>query len=120
MKKEYDFSKAKRGISRKLPPLDERARHTKVRITIMLDLDVLDFFKRKAAEPGAQPYQTQINQALREYAALSQPSFEKSLLDDEGFISRVSERIAAYHSRQTDTSNKRQARAGGATSARRR
>ena len=115
MKKEYDFSKARRGISRRLPPLEERARHTKVRITIMLDLDVLDFFKRRAAEPGAQPYQTQINQALREYAALGKPSFEKSLLNDEGFISRVSERIAAYQSRQTDTSKKRQAKTGDAT-----
>lgn len=38
----------------------------KARITIMLDGDVLEYFKRRAAPPDAAPYQTQINQALRE------------------------------------------------------
>ncbi|MBI4611550.1 MAG: BrnA antitoxin family protein [Candidatus Rokubacteria bacterium] len=99
MKKEYDFSKAKRGVFRKLPPLKERARYTKVRITIMVDLDVLDFFKKRATEPGAQPYQTQINQALREYVFKSRPTLAENLLKDESFISRISERIAEYSAR---------------------
>src|SRR2546425_830817 len=74
MKREYDFSKAKRGPLRNLPPMSEVDRHTKVRITIMLDLDLLKFFKSRAASRGAQPYQTQINQALREYVAAHRPN----------------------------------------------
>ena len=41
-------------------------RNTKVRVSIYLDLDVLDFFKGLAGKPGALPYQTQINAVLRE------------------------------------------------------
>lgn len=100
MKKEYDFSKAKRGIFRQLPPEEERARHTKVRITIFLDQDILKFFKIQAAKPGAEPYQTQINRALREYLSSTHPTLKDTLLNDEGFIARVSERVAAYSSRQ--------------------
>ena len=32
---------------------------------VYLDLDVIEFFKRRAAEPGGAPYQTQINAQLR-------------------------------------------------------
>ena len=37
----------------------------KLKITIMLDADVLDFYKERAAEQGNLPYQTQINRELR-------------------------------------------------------
>ena len=37
----------------------------KVRITINLDADVLEYFKERASEPNAAPYQTQINYELR-------------------------------------------------------
>ena len=99
MKKEYDFTRAKRAKFRGLPPMAERARHTKVRITIMLDQDLLRFFKARAAEPGAEPYQTQINRALREHVFGSRHPQGKHLLKDEGFISRLAERVAAYASR---------------------
>jgi len=115
MKKEYDFSEAKRGVFRQLPPEEERARHTKVRITIMFDLDVLDFFKKRAAEHGAPPYQTQINQALREYVSSSRPTLKDSLLKDEDFITRVSEQVAEYSTQSKARSSKRQkGRAGSA------
>jgi predicted RNase H-like HicB family nuclease len=35
----------------------------------MIDRKVLRVFKARAAKPGADPYQTQINQALREYVS---------------------------------------------------
>ena len=58
MKKEYDFSKGKRGsvISQK----------GKSRITIYLDDDILDEFRSRADSLG-KGYQTIINDALREY-----------------------------------------------------
>lgn len=62
MRKEYDFSGAKRGAV--IPSKG------KTRITIMLDDDVLEYFRSKAEDEGAG-YQTMINTALR--AALAQP-----------------------------------------------
>jgi len=41
----------------------------KIRITMMLDPDTVSYFKRQAARPGAEPYQTQINLVLRDHAS---------------------------------------------------
>ena len=56
MRKEYDLSKAKRG-----PVI---ASPGKTRITIMLDDDVIEFFRAKADAQGTG-YQTMINATLR-------------------------------------------------------
>ena len=97
MKKEFDFSSAKRSeYWKRMPPLEELDRQTKVRITIMLDLDVLNFFKARAAKPGAGPYQTQINTALREYIEGQKASGKDKGPADERFISRLAERVAEY------------------------
>ena len=57
MEKEYDFSKGKRG------PI--RSNKGKTRITIYLDDDVIEAYRRKGDEAG-HGYQTLINQTLRE------------------------------------------------------
>ena len=44
---------------------DESTANAKIQITMKLDLDVVNFFKARAAKPNAAPYQTQINQELR-------------------------------------------------------
>lgn len=46
-------------------------RNTKVRVTMYIDLDVVEFFKAGAAK-GGTPYQTQINAALRDVLAMQQ------------------------------------------------
>lgn len=56
MRKEYDFSKAKRGAVAKAKG--------KTRITIYLDDDVLEAYRTKGDEFG-RGYQTLINEALR-------------------------------------------------------
>ena len=56
MRKQYDFSKGKRGAVVASPG--------KTRITIMLDDDVIEFFRREAESVGSG-YQTLINSALR-------------------------------------------------------
>jgi uncharacterized protein (DUF4415 family) len=61
VRKEYDFSAAKRG-----PVISSPG---KTRITIMLDDDVIEFFRAKAEAQGTG-YQTMINAMLR--AALTQ------------------------------------------------
>ena len=66
MKKEYDFSKGKRGPV--VPP-----ESVKTRITIRLDNDVLDWFRDKVNRQGGGNYQSMINQALREYMVQDKP-----------------------------------------------
>lgn len=56
MRREYDFGKARRGAVVASPG--------KTRITIMLDDDVIDAFRRQAEAQGTG-YQTLINAALR-------------------------------------------------------
>jgi uncharacterized protein (DUF4415 family) len=64
MRKQYDFSRAKRAKSvPHLARLQAEAKG-KTRITIMLDNDLLMTFKAKAESEGTG-YQTLINQTLR-------------------------------------------------------
>ncbi len=60
MRKEYHFSKGKRG-----PVLSSPG---KTRITIMLDDEILEFFRNRAEVSGAG-YQTLINAELRKAVA---------------------------------------------------
>jgi uncharacterized protein (DUF4415 family) len=95
MRKEYDFSNAKRANFRNLPPLDQIDRYTKVRITIFIDNDILKFFKARAAKRGKPAYQTQINQALREYMEGSRPP-TKGSQDERRLIAHLAEQVAQY------------------------
>ena len=72
MKKEYDFSRGKRGA---LDPVTTG----KTRITIRLDDDVLDWFRQQVIEAGGGNYQTLINQALREHILRSREPLEATL-----------------------------------------
>jgi len=60
MRKEYDFSKAKRGA---IVPPDRR----KTRITIRIDTKILNWFRKRVHEAGGGNYQTMINEALKSY-----------------------------------------------------
>lgn len=64
MRKEYDFSKAKRA--KDVPHLSKLQSEGKgkTRITIMLDNDILSEFRARAKKEGLG-YQTLINQALK-------------------------------------------------------
>lgn len=72
MKREYDFSKAKRGAV--IP-----ASKGKSRITIRLDNDVLEWFREQVDRSGGGNYQTLINGALREYMQRAEEPLEKTL-----------------------------------------
>lgn len=77
MRDEYDFSKGKKA--KDIPHLAklQNEANKKTRITIMLDDDVLGFFRAQAEEKGLG-YQTLINSALREVAS-SRPLDEDTL-----------------------------------------
>ena len=73
MRKEYDFSKGKRG-----PVV--RVSKGKTRITIRFDDDVLAWFREQVERAGGGSYQQLMNQALREYIdATSEPTLEATL-----------------------------------------
>ena len=74
MKKEYDFSKGRRG-----PVVKQSG---KTRITIYIDDDILEEFRERADRQG-RGYQTMMNQALREYLEKSNAPL------DEGTLRRV-------------------------------
>ena len=72
MKKEYDFSNAKRGAVIPSPP-------GKTRITIRIDTDLLNWFREQVENAGGGSYQTLINEALREHVANRDDVLENTL-----------------------------------------
>jgi uncharacterized protein (DUF4415 family) len=72
MKAKYDFSKGKRGAV--LPSSGK-----KVRITIRLDRDIVDWFRSKVEEQGGGNYQSMLNDALRTYMERQEQPIEEVL-----------------------------------------
>ena len=73
MRNEYDFSKGKRGPV--IPPDPN-----KIRVTIRLDADIIDYFKGQVQKAGGGNYQTMINKALREYLNIQQVPLNEEIL----------------------------------------
>ncbi|MBC8167678.1 MAG: BrnA antitoxin family protein [Bryobacteraceae bacterium] len=72
MKKEYNFTKAKRGRVVAVPS-------GKTRVTIRLDDQILEWFRNQADEAGGGNYQTLINDSLREYLAHQREPLESTI-----------------------------------------
>jgi uncharacterized protein (DUF4415 family) len=72
MKKEYDFSGARRGAIDAAPP-------GKTRITIRVDNDVLEWFRDRVDAAGGGNYQSLINSALRAHVARTAEPLEETL-----------------------------------------
>lgn len=107
--KDYEYLETspdllKRGLRRISRPkfLDNTStdlRDCKSRITIYLDADIVIKFK-EIAEREDTGYQTLINQALREIvdemeASEAKAEIKEELLNDEQFINRLKEKLAA-------------------------
>ena len=60
MTRSVDFTGAKRGAVVRVP-------RGKTRITIRLDSDIVEWFRRKVNDAGGGNYQTLMNAALREH-----------------------------------------------------
>jgi len=80
-------------------PGENELRNTKVRISILLDLDVLNFFKEKASKAGALAYQTQINQVLRAHMEDKESLDPNTLAQDDRFIRAVAKRVKQLSSK---------------------
>lgn len=72
MKREDDFSKAKRGPAIPVPK-------GKTRITIRLDEDVVTWFRNQVDRAAGGNYQSLINDALRQYIARTREPLEETL-----------------------------------------
>lgn len=72
MKREYDFSKAKRGPAIPVPK-------GKTRITIRLDENVVTWFRNQVDKAAGGNYQSLINDALRQYIARTREPLEETL-----------------------------------------
>ena len=70
LKKQYDFSKGRRGPVLPVAP-------GKTRITIRIDNEVLDWFRATVNRAGGGSYQTLMNDALHEY--IDRQSLEQTL-----------------------------------------
>ena len=96
MRKAYDLKNLKVKRRGALPALEEHtSEQAKVRVTIALDRDVVEHYKQAAAKRGALPYQTQINQALRQTIEQSATEMLKAeLLKDKEFIRSVAREVS--------------------------
>jgi uncharacterized protein (DUF4415 family) len=72
MKREYDFSRAKRGPVIPVPK-------GKTRITIRLDDDVVGWFRHQVDKAAGGNYQSLINDALRQFIARAQEPLADTL-----------------------------------------
>ncbi len=69
----------------------------KIKVTIMLDADVLDFYKEQAAKAGNLPYQTQINRQLRKAMEKSQNPKSRvvtmEMLENPAFLAELATKL---------------------------
>ncbi len=79
------LSPGKHVFRRRTRPINSR--EAKIKMTMFIDADVLQHFKKRAENPNAAPYQTQINQELR-------AAMERDLAEEENHLDAVAERLA--------------------------
>lgn len=68
----------------------------KVKISMYLDADIVEHFRKRAEPPHAAPYQTQINNELRkimETDAQGNGSLENDILNNEEFLRALKEKL---------------------------
>jgi len=86
-----------RGSS-KAKPNATNLENCKVKISLYIDGDILEYFRQRAEPPHAAPYQTQINNELRrimENDSTDAASLEKDILNNEEFLRALKEKLAS-------------------------
>jgi len=72
------------------------SRENKIKVSMYVDADVLNYFKDRAEQPNAAPYQTQINSELRkvmENGSADVKSVETDMLNNELFLRALKEKL---------------------------
>ncbi|MGI8668388.1 MAG: BrnA antitoxin family protein [Aridibacter sp.] len=71
-------------------------KNCKVKISLYLDSDVLEYFRNRAELPNAAPYQTQVNNELRrvmENDSREVQSIENDILNNEEFLRALKKKL---------------------------
>jgi uncharacterized protein (DUF4415 family) len=80
----------------KTKPNATNPENCKVKVSMYLDSDILTYFRQRAEQPNAAPYQTQINNELRkimEADSLGKASLDKNILEDTEFLKALKEKL---------------------------
>jgi len=80
----------------KAKPNATKLENCKVKISLYIDGDILEYFRQRAEPPHAAPYQTQINNELRriiENDSREAASLEKDILNNEEFLRALKEKL---------------------------
>ncbi len=69
----------------------------KIKVSIYLDGEVVDYFRTRAEQSNAAPYQTQINNELRKVMENSsvEAMVEKDILNDKKFLKALKKKLEA-------------------------
>ena len=73
-----------------------KTKDSKLKISLYVDSDILAYFRIRAEQPNAAPYQTQINNELRrimEADSLGTDKIERSVLEDTEFLKALKEKL---------------------------
>lgn len=90
--REHGLRRIKRRHTTK--PGQVTLKDAKVRVTMYLDADILEYFKRRASETHAARYQTQINNELRAVMERTAATNQfTDLIDNDRFIESVAAKI---------------------------
>jgi uncharacterized protein (DUF4415 family) len=82
----------------KAKPNATKLGNCKVKISLYIDGDILQYFRKRAESPDAAPYQTQINNELRrimETDSTNSASLENDILNNEEFLRALKEKLEA-------------------------
>jgi len=77
-------------------PWAQKLKGKKLKVSIYLDADILEYFRQRAELPHAAPYQTQINNELRkimETDAQGNGNLENDILNNEEFLRALKEKL---------------------------
>ena len=79
----------------KAKPNATNLENCKVKISLYLDADILEYFRARAEPPNVAPYQTQINHELRkimEAGSNSKAKLEINISEDKEFLRALKEK----------------------------
>ncbi len=88
-------------MPKKIPTQPEKPpKREREKITIVIDSDILDFFRTRAAQPDSPKYQAQINNELRRIVEANKQTnrsglnpIESSILENEFFVKALKEKM---------------------------
>lgn len=95
---EDEVMKPGRYKARRSPWAEKLKKTNKVKVSIYLDKTVVQYFRDRAKEPNAAPYQTQINNELRkvvENSSTDTKSIERDILNDDKFLKALKKKLEA-------------------------